>query len=375
MKVYVIPTEQACNGKCDFCISKFRRPISSEFLDPTKLEKLEKFRNIDQIEITGGGEPCLNPRIDEIIEKCLKISKTRIYTNGTLNSKNKNIEICISRIHYDDGINEKLMGIKYDIEKFSKIRISNFSKKNFADISSGNHNYAKFSLGKYKSFDFKLSLMLHGQGINSAEEIENYLNWAKKKNAKKVVIRKIAFNNRWESYENARKNNVLISNKDIERIKQKFGEFVEFDLESCNTNNSNIIMRADGNFYFDWDSCELIGDDEFLLAYLKKVSLTSSCLGRKVSSIIVKDGRILGIGSNSGSDCLRKKVCNRILTGKNEDYSNCLCNHAEVSAIEDALRHRNTIENSKIFLYGHYRICDHCEKIMKLYNLEWEVVN
>ena len=136
MKAYVIPVEQLCNGTCNFCITRFRNTINSEFLNPAKLKKLNLFNNINNIEITGGGEPSLNFNIEKIINKCSKIAKTSIYTNGSLNSpKQYNIEVCISRIHYSDSINKKLMGINYDINKFS-------------------------------SNNVKLNLMLHNEGIN-----------------------------------------------------------------------------------------------------------------------------------------------------------------------------------------------------------------
>lgn len=345
MKVYVIPVEKICNGKCKFCITKFRKTINSDFLEPTKLKHLSKFQNITKIEITGGGEPSLHPKINEIINLCVKIAKTSIYTNGTLNPPlNKDLEICLSRIHYDNNINELLMGIKYNLKKF------------------------KFNT-------VKLSLILHKEGINSPEEIIKYLSWAKANHIQKVVIRKIAFNNDWHSYEIAKKYSVEIENKIINQIKNNFGNFVEFDLASCNLNNADLILRSDGKIYLDWDSSNPISDHQFLLAYLKKIALTSTCLGRKVSSIIIKNEKIIGIGSNSNSDCLIRKVCNRVLIGKNEDYDHCLCTHAEVSAINDALAHNNDLSNSKMLIYGHHTLCPHCQKLLDAYNITGELIS
>jgi len=344
MKIYLIPVESVCNGKCNFCITKSRKMVDSEFIDLSKLKELDKFKNIQKIEITGGGEPSFHPKINEIINFCSKKWITSIYTNGSFSPvKNYKIEICVSRIHYDNTINEQIMGVKYDFDK-------------------------------YKNFKVKLSLMLHKEGINSIDKLEKYLFWAKEKGVKKVVIRKIAYNNTWKSYKISKKYNININDSFRRKIEEKYGDFVEFDLESCNGYNSNLIMRSDGKFYLDWDSLSHIHNEEFIISFLKKISLTSTCIGRKVSSIILKDGHVLGIGSNSGSDCLKKKICNRVITGKNSDYSACLCTHAEMSAINDALANKNDLSNSKIFIYGHHTICDHCKKILDQYKIKFELI-
>lgn len=344
MKIYLIPVESVCNGKCNFCITKYRKKINSEFIDISKLKELNKFKNIQKIEITGGGEPSFHLNIDEIIDFCSKKWVTSIYTNGSFSpTKNSKIEISVSRIHYDDKINEQIMGVKYNFDK-------------------------------YKNFKVKLSLMLHKEGINSIDELEKYLLWAKEKRVNKVVIRKIAYNDTWESYQISKKYNIDINDSFRQKIEEKYGDFVEFDLESCDTHNSNLLMRSDGNLYLDWESVFPIPKDKFIISFLKKISSTSTCIGRKVSSIILKDENILGIGSNSGSDCLKKKICNRVITGKNSDYSACLCTHAEVSAINDALAHQNDLSNSNMFIYGHHTVCNHCKKILDQYKIKFEMI-
>ena len=120
MKVYVVPTEKLCNGSCSFCVTNSRDKINSEFLEVSKLEAaLEKF-DISKIEITGGGEPLLNKHIEEIIRICSNKAYTRMYTNGALLHKydvSLLDELCISRGHYSDDTNEKIMGVRYDIKK------------------------------------------------------------------------------------------------------------------------------------------------------------------------------------------------------------------------------------------------------------------
>ncbi len=122
MKFYVIPVETKCQGKCDFCITKHRPRFNSEFLNIKKLDKINSFKNIDKIEITGGGEPSLHPDLENIIKICSKFNNSSIYTNGYLNpSIVGNTEIVVSRVHYNDKINEKIMGVKYNFNKFKKL--------------------------------------------------------------------------------------------------------------------------------------------------------------------------------------------------------------------------------------------------------------
>ncbi len=217
--------------------------------------------------------------------------------------------------------------------------------------------------------------MLHSEGINSVQGIINYLKWAKTKGVNKVVIRKIQFNNNWTSYQIAKKHNVTLTSNEQNMIKNKFKDFVEFDFESCEKNNSNLILRSDGNIYSDWDSSIPLSQENFLLSYLNKISKTSTCLGRKVSAIIISNkNEILGIGSNSGSPCLQTKVCNRVIHNKNSDYSMCLATHAEISAIQNALRHNNKLTGAKLYLYGHHTICSNCLAEIKKYNLDYEII-
>jgi hypothetical protein len=69
--------------------------------------------NINTIEITGGGEPFLNPDLSKIID-AMKLSNThlyiKIYTNGSILTKIPLIsEVNISCLHWNDKINDKLM--------------------------------------------------------------------------------------------------------------------------------------------------------------------------------------------------------------------------------------------------------------------------
>jgi len=165
MKLYVIPTETRCNASCGFCITRFRNLKGKEFLELDDLEKILESLDLTKIEITGGGEPLLNRDIKDIINSCHKKAFTQLYTNGGLVERTDlgNLDVlCISRAHYDCSRNNEIMGIDYDLEAI-----------------------------KQKGIPIKFSLLLHGSGINTAEDVERYLAWAKQEGAFKVVVRQM----------------------------------------------------------------------------------------------------------------------------------------------------------------------------------------
>ena len=182
----------------------------------------------------------------------------------------------------------------------------------------------------------------------------------------------MALQDSWDYHQKYKSLFVEIKNQDD--FKSEFVEFVEFDYGSCNTSNNNLILRPDGKMYLDWDSNISISEDKFIISYLKKISTTSTCLGRNVSAIIIKDDRILGVGSNCNSDCLEKKVCNRVLNNSNEDYTNCLCTHAEFNAVRDAILNGNNLDSSKLYAFGHHFMCKECQELLKSKNISWEII-
>lgn len=122
MKVYVMPVESYCNGKCSFCITRFRN-MRDRYLNPASLKRLLDYINPDKIEITGGGEPLLSFDISEIIKICSKKAPTSMYTNGSLPlppESNCLSALCLSRQHYDDKRNNEIMGVNSDISEIKK---------------------------------------------------------------------------------------------------------------------------------------------------------------------------------------------------------------------------------------------------------------
>ena len=121
-KCYLLPTLYKCNAECIFCSTKtYDYNNKKDFLSPSI-----KFRHnmmalheegIRYFEITGGGEPFLNadlPKLINIIKDVIDEPFIKIYTNGSMLNLIPQInEINISRVHWDETINEKFMGIKF----------------------------------------------------------------------------------------------------------------------------------------------------------------------------------------------------------------------------------------------------------------------
>ena len=165
MKLYIFPVEKECNASCRFCITKHRN-LYSGFLDADSFEKSLNNLSIEKIEITGGGEPFLHPNLEKIVHTCLKYFPTQLYTNGSLIRGNEDFAgldyFCISRAHYSDSNNKKIMGISQNIKEARKFKIP-----------------------------IKFSLLLHKNGINNPGDVVKYFNWAEKVGASKVVVRQL----------------------------------------------------------------------------------------------------------------------------------------------------------------------------------------
>ncbi len=113
-------------------------------------------------------------------------------------------------------------------------------------------------------------------------------------------------------------------------------------------------------------------ENEFLLK-AKEFALTFSLdQAHPTGAIVVKNGRILGLGCN-GSDFHEKNGCERkkqnIPTGTRYE----LCegcdpkNHAEQKAIQDARqRDVDNLKNADLYLWGHWWCCESCwEKMIE----------
>jgi MoaA/NifB/PqqE/SkfB family radical SAM enzyme len=112
-KCYIIPVQKACNLNCRFCSTKFYNYSSNhEFLqineDFYKNIQTLKGLGINYFEITGGGEPFLNTRLQDMIDILrneFSGAYIKLYTNGRIHKAVKGIdELDISVVHWDSDI-------------------------------------------------------------------------------------------------------------------------------------------------------------------------------------------------------------------------------------------------------------------------------
>lgn len=237
MKLYVIPVGRACQAHCKYCITKFR-DIENDILDINILRNTLEKNNYEKIEITGGGEPTLHPEINKIIEICTSNAPTIMYTNGSIkpNKEYKLLnQLCISRAHYNEWGNKKIMGVKYNIKDYYDLNVP-----------------------------IKFSLMLHQSGINNKKDVLKYLQWANKY-AKKVVIRQL-FEYESNEYMNFYRKEFISSENladkiypDIKKDNEEENIFckyknleIEFERRSCACENTNPVLYANGKLEDGW---------------------------------------------------------------------------------------------------------------------------
>jgi molybdenum cofactor biosynthesis enzyme MoaA len=250
MKLYVIPVQNQCNANCIFCITKYRQETGfGEYLSLSDIPKIKNFA-LDKIEITGGGEPLLHPKINTIIEILSQNAATQIYTNGilltclsetALHALNK---ICISRAHYDQTVNHRIMRLMSDDNNIKRIS---------------------------KKVDVKMSAVLCRSGVNSQKEITKYMRWAVSVGAKEVVFRRMFefdYPKDIKERENLPldkviadlKQNYEVINEDEDKIYfSVFGLPVEIELRSCDCELTNLVLRPNGKLYVGWGKNEYSG--------------------------------------------------------------------------------------------------------------------
>ncbi len=233
MKLYVLPIGSRCNARCPYCITRFRK-LEDSILDIDVLTDVLNKNKYDRIEITGGGEPSLHPQINKIIDICSRNCPTNIYTNGLYNPKNPDVQVCLSRAHHEDAINEEIMGVHYDMDKYGD------------------------------QTNLKLSLILHKSGISTLADLEKYFVWARKY-AKKVVIRQL-FEYEDPGYDRYYAREYVSSPELAEELGQRFpfkiidgnyffdldGLTVEFEGRSCACETTNPVLGADGKLRGGW---------------------------------------------------------------------------------------------------------------------------
>ncbi|MFA5828628.1 MAG: deaminase [Candidatus Shapirobacteria bacterium] len=91
---------------------------------------------------------------------------------------------------------------------------------------------------------------------------------------------------------------------------------------------------------------------------------SKSCVKQPTGAIVVKDEQIIGRGSNAG---ISVKVCPRVQqhypTGQGYHLCREICHqegHAEVMAIQNALKTHHDPTGSDLYLDGHWWCCQNC---------------
>lgn len=133
-RLYLVPVREACNANCTFCYMDEKK---IDFNKPQliQLEKLEKVIepvrcNFNEVEITGGGDPMLHPRLPEII-RLFEGKYRKLYTNGFYLREMPNFEeVNISRVHWDSRINNLFYRSKHQNDIVDAImHYRSFAKK------------------------------------------------------------------------------------------------------------------------------------------------------------------------------------------------------------------------------------------------------
>lgn len=97
------------------------------------------------------------------------------------------------------------------------------------------------------------------------------------------------------------------------------------------------------------------------------------CLKQRVNAIIVTKDNYIIFGTNNINNKI--DICPRANSKSGEDYHFCkdICNqnaHAEVDAINNALKNNIDINDSTLYLIGHTYCCNNCLENLNKYNIK-----
>lgn len=125
-------------------------------------------------------------------------------------------------------------------------------------------------------------------------------------------------------------------------------------------------------------------ENEFMLVAKNNLD-HKGCVKHPTSAVVVKDGKIIGKGTNAGKWV---EVCPRWGSPTGTNYVPCkkICQqegHAEVTSIMDAKKNGYDTNGSDLYLYGHWWCCKPCWDVMiaagikdvYLLDKSWELFN
>jgi deoxycytidylate deaminase len=128
-----------------------------------------------------------------------------------------------------------------------------------------------------------------------------------------------------------------------------------------------------------------VSEGDLFMQAAKMLWKESSCVKHPTAAVVVKEGRIIGIGSNAG---IKVDVCARWGSPTGTNYGPCreVCRqegHSEVTSVKNAITSGNDPQGADVYLYGHWWCCKNCWDTMieaginNVYLLEqsWELFN
>ena len=105
-------------------------------------------------------------------------------------------------------------------------------------------------------------------------------------------------------------------------------------------------------------------DNEFMQEAKKMADECTGCSWWPTGGVLVKDGKIIGRGANSGNLIpLCPRVENEYPSG--EGYHHCKddceqLGHSEITTVDNAIAQGNNPKNADLYLYGHWWCCKPC---------------
>jgi|WetSurMetagenome_2_1015567.scaffolds.fasta_scaffold109302_1 dCMP deaminase len=117
--------------------------------------------------------------------------------------------------------------------------------------------------------------------------------------------------------------------------------------------------------------------DDYFISICNAVRVRGDCRRRQVGSVIVYSNRIISTGyngTNAGeSGCLDgncpRGLCPYSVVPAYYEYTNCIAIHAEVSAIDQAVRYGLTVLLEFATLYVSERPCTACQQAARAVGL------
>jgi len=222
-KCYVVPVQKTCNLRCFFCSTKIYPYNKQEIMviDEKFFKNILmlKKKRTNYFEITGGGEPFLNPQLQEIIDKIRENfpqAFIKLYTNGRIRHKYCGIdELNISAVHWDEKVVQAICG---GYGTYSLIETLSYFRDNYSN-------------------QIRLSIPMLNKGIGTAKQAK-YIIEITKKYVDKYVFRPM--------------NTFVAEHETMSASFELDMKNVEIDKEFCSCNEIDLWF-SDNELYRKWD--------------------------------------------------------------------------------------------------------------------------